>query len=132
MLTISAGLTYCAIGALTFLGRLSSEKQAPLLSPGSEEFESLVRWLVARQTSDFGEESDEDQPTRSEKTQESLTQAVEGLHLDDPVDALPAIKPPTEKSLLWAGFNGRSNKIADTCYSFWNTATLAVGFSSEL
>lgn len=126
LLTIPAGLTYCAIGALTFLNRFSSDKQAPVVTPGSEEFESLVRWLVSRQTSDLGED-DEEQPNRSsDKTQENLSQAVEALRLNGKVDLLPPIEPPTEESLQWAGFNGRSNKAADTCYSFWNTATLAV------
>jgi len=130
LLTIPAGLTYCAIGALTFLNRFSSDKPAPVVSPGSEEFESLVRWLVARQTSDLGE-NDEEQPTRSDKTQENLSQAVEALRLKGKVEALPPIETPTEESLQWAGFNGRSNKAADTCYSFWNTATLAVSYFSD-
>lgn len=122
MLTILAGLTYCAIGALTFL---KTDKPAPVLTPGSEEFESLIWWLVSRQTFDLGED-DEEQPTGSDKAQENLSQAVEALRLNGKVDALPPIEPPTEESLQWAGFNGRSNKAADTCYSFWNTATLAV------
>lgn len=104
---------------------LKTDKPAPVLTPGSEEFESLLRWLVSRQTSDLGED-DEEQPARSNKTQENLSQAVEALRLNGKVDALPPIEPPTEEVLQWAGFNGRSNKAADTCYSFWNTATLAV------
>ena len=28
-----------------------------------------------------------------------------------------------------AGFNGRCNKVADTCYAFWVGASLAVGLS---
>lgn len=122
MLIILAGLTYCAIGALTFL---KTDKPVPVLTPSSEEFESLLRWLVLRQTSDLGED-DEEQPARSDKTQENLSQAVEALRLNGKVDALPQIEPPMEMVLQWAGFNGRSNKAADTCYSFWNTATLAV------
>ena len=28
--------------------------------------------------------------------------------------------------LQWAGFNGRCNKVADTCYAFWVGGTLGV------
>ena len=128
LLTLSlAGLTYCAIGALTFLGRLSNNiKPVPLLTPGTEEFELLARWLVARQTSDLGETVDEEQPNRPDEAQKHLPGAIQGLRIDDMVDALPSLEPPTEETLQWAGFNGRCNKVADTCYSFWNTATLVV------
>jgi len=40
-----------------------------------------------------------------------------------PTPAPPTIPP---SSLLWAGFNGRCNKVADTCYSFWVGGTLSV------
>lgn len=114
MLTCIAGLTYCAIGALEFLDRLSTApgKISPLLSPETKEFEALVRWLVERQTSDV-ETPDDDHNAND-------------INDIKTVEDLPPIEPPTEESLHWAGFNGRSNKIADTCYSFWNTATLAV------
>ena len=129
LLTLSlAGLTYCAIGALTFLGRLSNNtKPVPLLTPGTEEFELLARWLVARQTSDLGEgDADEEQSNCTDKAQNDLPGAIQGLHIADRVDSLPSLEPPSDGTVQWAGFNGRCNKIADTCYSFWNTATLVV------
>lgn len=115
-----AGLTYCAIGSLTFLDRLAAgtTKISPLLTPGTTQFELLLRWLVARQTADLGEsgsDNDDEQPPPSEEQFDARY-----------VDELPPIEPPSEESLQWAGFNGRANKAADTCYSFWNTATLAV------
>lgn len=122
-----AGLTYCAVGALSFLGRLSNDTQsARLLSPGTEEFESLVRWLVSRQTSVLGEEEESDLEENNSPEIQEVQEGVQQLGLDGKIATLPDIKPPTEESLHWAGFNGRCNKIADTCYSFWDTATLAV------
>lgn len=122
-----AGHTYCCIGALTFLGRLSDKyKSVALLTPGAEPFESLVRWLVARQTVELGE-NEEDEESGSESGEvPTLSQKVATLNLQESVQDLPALPVPTEESLQCAGFNGRTNKYADTCYSFWNTATLAV------
>ena len=36
-----------------------------------------------------------------------------------------SLNHPSE-DIQWAGFNGRCNKVADTCYSFWVGGTLAV------
>ncbi|KAF7597439.1 hypothetical protein BBP40_003686 [Aspergillus hancockii] len=123
-----SGHTYCAIGALTFLGRLSKNyKPMALLTPGTGPFESLVRWLVARQTAELGndEESGEEDDHVTEGVKDPSA-TVEGLSSDAKADRLPVIQPATEDSLRWAGFNGRCNKYADTCYSFWNTASLAM------
>lgn len=99
----------------------------PLLTPGTEEFELLARWLVARQTSDLGEgNADEEQSDCTDKAQNDLPGAIQGLHIADRVNSLPSLEPPSDGTVQWAGFNGRCNKIADTCYSFWNTATLVV------
>jgi geranylgeranyl transferase type-1 subunit beta len=115
---------------LTFLDRLSSgPKRVPLISSGSEQHESLVRWLVSRQTTELGDEEDSDED--SDEGQEidnadDLTKAVAGLSLDESISKLPHVLGPSAETLQWAGFNGRCNKYADTCYSFWNTATLDV------
>lgn len=122
-----SGHTYCAIGALTFLDRLSKKhKPIALLSPGARPFESLVRWLVARQTSELGDDEEESDEEDSHNTDGvmNLSATIEELNLDARADQLPVIQPATENSLRWAGFNGRCNKYADTCYSFWNSASL--------
>ncbi|KAL2795852.1 terpenoid cyclases/protein prenyltransferase alpha-alpha toroid [Aspergillus keveii] len=123
-----SGHTYCAIGALTFLDRLSSgSKRVPLISPDSEQYESLVRWLVSRQTTELGDEEDSDEDSDEGQgidNAEDLTEAVAGLRLDENISKLPPMPGPSAETLQWAGFNGRCNKYADTCYSFWNTATL--------
>ncbi|KAL4750792.1 hypothetical protein BDW72DRAFT_109516 [Aspergillus terricola var. indicus] len=132
-----SGHTYCAVNTLTFLNRVSDDSwRVPLVSPGSRQFESLVRWLVSRQTNELGdeEEDDENEEDNDDDNGDSsnspaddvqgLSEAVNELDLHKSIDALPSILPPSEESLQWAGFNGRCNKFADTCYSFWNAATL--------
>lgn len=118
------------MGALTFLSRMAKDqKPPPVLSPGANEFESLVRWLVARQTTELGdieEDSDDDNSPEVNEVPKPVPEAVEEVSLDESLDKLPAIPPPTEQDLRCAGFNGRCNKYADTCYSFWNLATLDV------
>ncbi|PYI09015.1 geranylgeranyl transferase beta subunit [Aspergillus sclerotiicarbonarius CBS 121057] len=122
-----SGHTYCAMGALSFLNRMAKDQQPPsVLSPGAREFESLVRWLVSRQTAELGdteEDSDDDDGPKADEALR-LPKTVEELGLNEDSDHLPIISPPTEASLRYAGFNGRCNKYADTCYSFWNLATL--------
>lgn len=49
--------------------------------------------------------------------------AVPGLATDRHPDALTV---PDLQELQWAGFNGRCNKVADTCYSWWVGGSLAV------
>ncbi|OJJ70761.1 hypothetical protein ASPBRDRAFT_197440 [Aspergillus brasiliensis CBS 101740] len=124
-----SGHTYCAMGALTFLSRMAKDqKPPPVLTPGASEFESLVRWLVARQTAELGDtEEDSDDDDNSPETNEVLRpvpDTAEEVSLDESLDKLSVISPPTEQDLRCAGFNGRCNKFADTCYSFWNLATL--------
>lgn len=99
-----------------------------LLSPGSWEFEHLLKWLVSRQTSDLGEEeSDEEDDGPFDQIDDSQRD-IGSLRLEERFDLLPDLPPPTDESLHWAGFNGRCNKYADTCYSLWNTGTLVVSF----
>ncbi|KAL4975751.1 terpenoid cyclases/protein prenyltransferase alpha-alpha toroid [Aspergillus desertorum] len=124
-----SGHTYCAVNTLTFLNRLSDDsKRVSLVSPGSHQFESLVRWLALRQTNELGDEDENDDDDDNTNGQaddiQGLSKAVDELDLHRSIDALPNILPPGEESLQYAGFNGRCNKYADTCYSFWNTATL--------
>lgn len=39
---------------------------------------------------------------------------------------LPSLIPQTVDECYYVGQNGRTNKKADTCYSFWNCASLDV------
>ncbi|KAJ5408341.1 Terpenoid cyclases/protein prenyltransferase alpha-alpha toroid [Penicillium cosmopolitanum] len=136
-----SGHTYCAVGSLEFLRRASVDtRPVQLLSPGSLQFETLVAWLASRQTNDLGEEDDEeedegeDDDEGSAETnndaaahQPTIDRDVGTLRLStDEIFSLPKIASIPSETITCAGFNGRCNKVADTCYSFWNGATLAM------
>jgi geranylgeranyl transferase type-1 subunit beta len=117
------GHTYCAISSLDFLSRTAPDlKSVPLLLAGSDKFESLITWLASRQTARLEEDENEDG---------SNSEAPEGGSLDERVHGLPDIESPEANTIQCAGFNGRCNKFADTCYSFWNGATLVVCYPAD-
>ena len=52
---------------------------------------------------------------------------VQGASLDvNPLLPSAATHESDYVDLSWVGFNGRTNKVADTCYSFWVGGTLSV------
>lgn len=140
----AAGLTYTAIGALSFLDRISSNPRKQNISTRdwSISFNDNIRWLVARQTTDiFEDEEDEDSQKLVEKKPADpplypVLPAFQGIE--------PAGRPSSRssesrrvlnirpKDVQIAGFNGRPNKIADTCYCFWVTGSLAVRMAFAL
>jgi geranylgeranyl transferase type-1 subunit beta len=104
------------------------------LSPGSEKFEMLLAWLASRQTGELGEEEEEEND-EDDETEAIVpdTQPTEDLtrSLEEKIIALPGLTALAADSVPCAGFNGRCNKFADTCYSFWNGATLMVCVASR-
>jgi len=108
-----------------------------MLSPGSGKFEMLLSWLASRQTSELGEEEEEedDEDDDDDETEVSVpeTQPTEDVtrSLEETIIALPGLPALAADSIPCAGFNGRCNKFADTCYSFWNGATLMVCVASR-
>lgn len=117
-----SGLNYCAVGTLELLGRLggpSSVRAREVLG----ELGPCVRWLLERQTTVLYEEAvddeqDEDGDTDGTSSSKSATAALNNLSKNLVID-------PGDTSHI-AGFNGRDNKIADTCYCFWNSGALAM------
>lgn len=89
-----------------------------------------MRWLVSRQTTtwDAEEEEEEEEESTGKMSDEvlQLQRDVAALSFNDRTVSLPDLLPPGSDLLKYAGFNGRVNKIADTCYCFWVTGTLAV------
>jgi geranylgeranyl transferase type-1 subunit beta len=105
-----------------------------------------IRWTVGRQTNHLEEDETETEEQTSQLAQPELvpmpSSPLGSPHATQfPAAALSPPKPlpaagaqiskgatsnATEQDLRWAGFNGRPNKIADTCYCFWNTGALAV------
>lgn len=147
--SVSAGLTYCAIGALAFLNHSPEEGLvgSDVASSSGISLDECTRWIVGRQTTYLVEE--ESEADDDETSQPSKPEAVSlpSSPLGSPHTAqFPkmALSPSKtlsfaphqkgealildylEEDLRYAGFNGRPNKIADTCYCFWNTGALAV------
>lgn len=97
-----------------------------MLSPGSPPFEALVNWLASRQTGELGEEEEEEEEEEGNKGQDQPKDETESHQpiSEEDISTLPLITSLADDSIPCAGFNGRCNKVADTCYSFWNGATL--------
>ena len=135
----TAGLTYCAITALYFLDKIPNNV-ARAESEGSPDriaFDECVRCILSRQSTYFEDDEDEDESDNIS----SITHAPDDNSAPPsqvgymphigllPIDELPR-RPLTIISesvdVRYIGFNGRPNKIVDTCYSWWNMAALAV------
>lgn len=85
-----------------------------------------MQWLVQRQTTTWNTEEDiEEEETPNDEVHQ-LQRDVASLSVSDRIDSLSDLTPPGADLLRYAGFNGRVNKVADTCYCFWVAGTLAV------
>ncbi|CAK7272868.1 geranylgeranyl transferase type-1 subunit beta [Sporothrix epigloea] len=109
-----AGYAFCAIAALDLLGRSAEFDKSTTLSSldifahGIADIPALLRWLAAR-TFCFNPECEEDNDS---EWQESMVAEI----------------TPTEtcgNKPLFA-CNGRCNKHADSCYTWWTLATLSI------
>lgn len=114
----SAGYAYCAVGALYMLGRpLGVDTQShnsDALVRGIPHLQALIKFLVDRQfafleTSEGDEVDDEDD---RDPVNFTLPSSLADLSL--------------EENTKFVGFNGRCNKVADTCYCWWVAGTLSV------
>ncbi|KAA8906432.1 terpenoid cyclases/protein prenyltransferase alpha-alpha toroid [Sphaerosporella brunnea] len=103
-----AGMTYCAIAALSLLGRLDAS--------GLQSVDSLTKWLVHRQVP-FEEKDGMDE----DDWQEILETGTE-----EEKEAAMRVERGADGRPIWGGFHGRCNKKADTCYSFWVGASLEI------
>ncbi|KAH6675259.1 type-1 proteins geranylgeranyltransferase subunit beta [Plectosphaerella plurivora] len=111
-----AGYAYCAAAALYLLDRPPNSLElhdSETVSRGILSREALISFLVHRQFSlleregEEGDDEDEDEDGPSL----SLPQSLEELSLND---------------TSCVGFNGRCNKVADTCYCWWVGGTLSI------
>lgn len=126
-----AGYTYTAIASLAFLDRLPesaaqssfSWKLAPETSTGREtaltNLTGMIRWLLSRQLAYAGADDDEDdQGARSPQMNSDCIPPEAGV---------PSLAGISLNEAMCVGFNGRANKLADTCYCYWVPASLEVG-----
>ena len=105
-----SGLTYCAIGALVLL----EKDVSTVLEPGKAA--DLLRWLLQRQTI-YIEDDNEEEEEQSNGDGDGLYET--SSHSEQIFDFQSA-------PLDVVGMNGRTNKMADTCYCWWNIGTLSM------
>lgn len=124
-----AGYTYCGIAALSNLGRLpgslsKSETAEPSNSTltGVTNLQDTIRWLMSRQVNYVESDDEEDDEEPETKPAASLNPG------NSEIDQLAAAGLSLEDTYA-IGCNGRLNKVADTCYSFWVDASLYVSTS---
>lgn len=99
-----AGYAYCAVAALAILDMTAQDPERPnrYLEAGIPDIPALAHWLVCRQFAYAEVENDD----------------------ADAEDALPDPMLPSIDGYGMVGFNGRLNKIADTCYTWWVAGAL--------
>ncbi|KAK2768860.1 hypothetical protein FQN54_000720 [Arachnomyces sp. PD_36] len=130
-----AGLSYCAVATLSFLGYTpdAAAQKPKVVSSTTREFERLVRWLVGMQTTEiYDDDDEEDQPSAPDKPTSDAPASFKDASQNRTPSLIPDILPPRTEELQWAGFSGRCNKLADTCYCFWVTGTLDILHRSHL
>ena len=137
-----AGETFCGIAALQLLGRLPSSstrnvKGHRVQESGSMDgdfVEHVTRWLVHRQTLQLHEEGEEEDECEELDNQSERKPNRRTFIADFKDDGFPAatLDPhiasveASQKKSYCAGFSGRCNKVADTCYAWWVGSSLAM------
>ncbi|KAH6709319.1 terpenoid cyclases/protein prenyltransferase alpha-alpha toroid [Leptodontidium sp. 2 PMI_412] len=117
-----AGYTYCAIAALSFLGRLPNASlqtkvdQSKVPQPGLTDRIATIGWLLSRQVGYIDE--DEEDEEEDEVSQEPIVKLA-GVYKDDRLVI-------AAEDHEFVGLNGRCNKPVDTCYSFWVAGSLSL------
>ena len=109
-----SGLNYCAVATLDLLSRLEIPASLRARSVLESIRQSNTLWLLDRQTTFVEEYSDESNTSEGEHNETDLNNAK---------DAVTTTSPGSHEEIV--GFNGRTNKMADTCYCFWNSGALA-------
>ncbi|OHE93266.1 prenyltransferase and squalene oxidase [Colletotrichum orchidophilum] len=106
-----AGYAYCAVSALALLDRPPDQSAtlhtSQTLKQGVPDISLLVKFLAYRQFEYLDKEDDSDD---TDHANFALPESLSELTLDP--------------RLRCVGFNGRCNKVADTCYCWWVGGTL--------
>ncbi|KAI0536648.1 terpenoid cyclases/Protein prenyltransferase [Xylaria digitata] len=107
-----SGYAYCAVAALALLDASDPDPSATpnrYIHAGIPSIPSLVHFLVSRQFAYLDPSDDGDDDDTANHSLPDLS----SLSLSD---AIPHI----------TGFNGRLNKLPDTCYTWWNSGALSL------
>ncbi|KAL2194076.1 terpenoid cyclases/protein prenyltransferase alpha-alpha toroid [Corynascus similis CBS 632.67] len=115
-----AGYAYCAIAALSLLDRPLTNSTAfhpsTTLHSGIRNMPGLIHWLASRQFVYL------EPPPPAEDEDEDEYEDEDNFVLP----ALPAdLAEAPSTALRHVACNGRCNKVADTCYTWWVGAALA-------
>ncbi|KAK1753350.1 terpenoid cyclases/protein prenyltransferase alpha-alpha toroid [Echria macrotheca] len=117
-----AGYAYCAISALSLLDRpienSISSHPSNILHTGIRDKSTLTHWLASRQFVYLQPSSGDSDVDEEDEVNFTLPNSLADLSLDD--------------NLRYVGFNGRCNKVADTCYCWWVGAALYTLDEAEL
>jgi len=132
----AAGFTFCGIGILSFMNRLtpavtSTQNGHAITSEditGPSNPAKTLHWLVSRQTATITEDDDFDTHGDETDTPATCHDAHSFVHIEKSQRGKESYeaRPSSHFELSWTGFNGRCNKIADTCYAFWVGGALSV------
>ena len=125
-----AGYAYCAVAALALLNRPvegstsgseAGDQQTPsphdtqggLLQEGMGDIPRFISFLVSRQFAYL--EAQEKEAEEDDEDPETANFQMASLSLSEPREDTKHI-----------GFNGRCNKVADTCYTWWVLGSLSI------
>jgi geranylgeranyl transferase type-1 subunit beta len=137
---------FCGLSILSLLDRLpdagvlqqGQQSQVDSVVVSQKFLRDTIEWLSARQTIEPAETSDdEDEQEGDTEGGENVREQGVGTINVATIHHLNVLGPAsdcldqdplnlTEEDLEFAGFNGRCNKIGDTCYSFWVVGALNV------
>ncbi|KAK0716649.1 terpenoid cyclases/protein prenyltransferase alpha-alpha toroid [Apiosordaria backusii] len=121
-----AGYAYCAISALSLLDRplttttTNPPPTSPLLSR-IRDLPALTHWLTSRQFIYLTPSPPS--PTDSDPSPDDNDETEDVNFLLPSLSSL-SLSPPSSQHPLVAS-NGRTNKVADTCYTWWVLAALS-------
>ncbi|KAI1496824.1 terpenoid cyclases/protein prenyltransferase alpha-alpha toroid [Biscogniauxia marginata] len=110
-----SGYAYCGVAALALLDLANPDPSARpdhYVRTGIPSIPSLIHFLANRQFAYAGE-NDEDSSNH-------------------PLPDLSVLSASDDLSQSTTGFNGRINKVADTCYAWWVSGTLSLLGQREL
>ncbi|KAJ4417669.1 geranylgeranyl transferase type-1 subunit beta [Gnomoniopsis sp. IMI 355080] len=115
-----AGYGYCAVAALALLDRPlegggGEGNASKAVQEGIADRKGFVGWLASRQFAYLAGESEAGDEDEDDDDPATANFRLAELSLSDSV-TMPQ----------FIGFNGRCNKVADTCYTWWTLGSLAV------
>ncbi|KAL2019354.1 hypothetical protein VTK56DRAFT_9734 [Thermocarpiscus australiensis] len=128
-----AGYAYCAIGALSLLDRplenSTASHTSKILHSGIRNMPSLIHWLTSRQFVYLDPDStlvkDGNPSDQIDKNNAAAEEQEEGEEEDNFLLPKRLADLSLSPNLRHVACNGRCNKVADTCYTWWVGASLA-------